>query len=78
MQSHLPSGRHGVNRYQSTGSLDQLKQYRDRRNLISLRIDDDLTEADVIRSYPCTVHVNRRLATSLVIAATDLPSIAMI
>ena len=45
--------------------------FRDRRNLITLRIDDDLAETDMIGCCPCADHMDRRFATGFVVAATE-------
>ena len=62
---------HRVNRDQSTRNLNQFKQFGDRRNLITLGIDDDLTETDMIGGSPRADHVNRRFTTGFVVAATE-------
>ena len=60
---------HGVDGHQRARDFEDFEELGDRRDLVTLRIDDHLTQADVVGSRPGADHVNGRLAAGGVKAA---------
>ncbi len=60
---------HRIDRDQTTGNLDDLKQFRDRRDFIALLVDNGLPETEVIGRCPSTHHMNGGFPTCMIIAS---------
>ena len=62
---------HRVDGDQTARKFQHFQQFRDGRDLVALRVDDHLAQADVIGCGPGTDHVNGRLAAGRVEAAAE-------
>jgi hypothetical protein len=62
---------HRIDRYHCAQDFEHFQQLWDRGDLVALFNDDDLAQGDVVGRCPSTDHMDRRLAASRIVTATE-------